>query len=172
MRLLALEVHLLLQLSVTAALADELLELLKREKELNVPSKDCDPYVDAYLKANAASTPDHIATEAGQYTESTTAFADLCVMNQSTAYSGLCSLMQPVVAHLSVVSCEVLLLHMMHAKFVHCRAIKYRYTFYTCCHICDASANCRHQADCQLRTQQNIGLPASIALVLDVCRLP
>ncbi|KAL0038217.1 hypothetical protein WJX79_008741 [Trebouxia sp. C0005] len=42
---------------------DELLELLKREKELNVPSKDCDPYVDAYLKANAASTPDHIATE-------------------------------------------------------------------------------------------------------------
>ena len=46
-------------------LADELLELLKREKELKVPSRDCDPYVDAYLKADAASTTDHIATEAG-----------------------------------------------------------------------------------------------------------
>lgn len=45
--------------------ADELLELLKREKELGVSSGDSDPYVDAYLKANAASTPDHIATEAG-----------------------------------------------------------------------------------------------------------
>ena len=43
--------------------ADELLELLKREKEQNVTTKDSDPYVDAYLKANAASTPDHIATE-------------------------------------------------------------------------------------------------------------
>ncbi|KAL0035494.1 hypothetical protein WJX77_008879 [Trebouxia sp. C0004] len=42
---------------------DELLELLKRERELNVNSQDSDPYVDAYLKANAASTPDHIATE-------------------------------------------------------------------------------------------------------------
>lgn len=44
-------------------LADELLELLRREKELNVSSEDSDPYVDAYLKAEAASTPDHIATE-------------------------------------------------------------------------------------------------------------
>lgn len=44
--------------------ADELLELLKREKEQGVSSEGCDPYVDAYLKANAASTPDHIATEA------------------------------------------------------------------------------------------------------------
>jgi hypothetical protein len=48
-------------------LADELLELLKREKELKVTSEDSDPYVDAYLKANAASTPDHIATEAGRH---------------------------------------------------------------------------------------------------------
>ena len=48
-------------------LADELLELLRREKELNVTSKDSDPYVDAYLKANAASTPDHIATEASHH---------------------------------------------------------------------------------------------------------
>ena len=59
--------HLPLQLSITTVLADELLELLKREKELNVPSKDCDPYVDGYLKANAVSTPDHIATEASHH---------------------------------------------------------------------------------------------------------
>ncbi len=43
--------------------ADELHELLKREQEQNINSTDSDPAVDAYLKANAASTPDHIATE-------------------------------------------------------------------------------------------------------------
>lgn len=48
-------------------LADELLELLRREQELNISSHDSDPHVDAYLKANAASTPDHIATEASLY---------------------------------------------------------------------------------------------------------
>ena len=45
------------------AYADELHELLRREKEQNVTSTDSDPAVDAYLKANAASSPDHIATE-------------------------------------------------------------------------------------------------------------
>ncbi|KAL3132996.1 hypothetical protein ABBQ38_006905 [Trebouxia sp. C0009 RCD-2024] len=42
---------------------DELHELLRREREQNVTSTDSDPAVDAYLKAGAASTPDHIATE-------------------------------------------------------------------------------------------------------------
>lgn len=45
------------------AYADELHELLRREQEQNVKSTDSDPAVDAYLKANAASSPDHIATE-------------------------------------------------------------------------------------------------------------
>lgn len=48
-------------------LADELLELLEREKKLGISSKDADPYIDAYLKAGAASTPDHIATEVGHH---------------------------------------------------------------------------------------------------------
>lgn len=43
--------------------ADELHELLRREQEQNVTTTDSDPAVDAYLKANAASSPDHIATE-------------------------------------------------------------------------------------------------------------
>lgn len=45
------------------ACVDELHELLRREREQNVTSTDSDPAVDAYLKAGAASTPDHIATE-------------------------------------------------------------------------------------------------------------
>ena len=43
--------------------ADELHELLRREQEQNINITDSDPAVDAYLKANAASSPDHIATE-------------------------------------------------------------------------------------------------------------
>ena len=43
--------------------ADELHELLRREEEQGVTVTDSDPAVDAYLKANAASTPDHIATQ-------------------------------------------------------------------------------------------------------------
>ncbi|KAL0031878.1 hypothetical protein WJX79_002852 [Trebouxia sp. C0005] len=42
---------------------DELHELLRREKEQGITVTDSDPAVDAYLKANAASTPDHIATQ-------------------------------------------------------------------------------------------------------------
>ena len=38
-------------------------ELLKREEEQNIKNTDSDPDVDAYLKANAASSPDHIATD-------------------------------------------------------------------------------------------------------------
>ena len=44
---------------------DELRELLKREKELDVDNKDFDPYVDAYLKADAVSSSGHIATQVG-----------------------------------------------------------------------------------------------------------
>lgn len=62
---------------------------MKREKELNVTSKDCDPYVDAYLKANAAATPDDIATEAGH------CFADLCAVHHSTA----CALLYNTLQH-------------------------------------------------------------------------
>jgi len=43
--------------------ADELHELLRREEEQGITMTDSDPAVDAYLKANAASTPDHIATQ-------------------------------------------------------------------------------------------------------------
>jgi predicted RND superfamily exporter protein len=43
--------------------ADELHELLRREEEQGITVTDSDPAVDAYLKANAASTPDHIATQ-------------------------------------------------------------------------------------------------------------
>ena len=43
--------------------ADELHELLRREQEQNITSTDSNPAVDAYLKANAASSPDHIATQ-------------------------------------------------------------------------------------------------------------
>ena len=46
-------------------LADELLELLKREKDLGMSSEDLDPYVDAYMKADAVCTPHHIATQVG-----------------------------------------------------------------------------------------------------------
>ncbi|DBA97183.1 TPA: hypothetical protein ACH3X1_014944 [Trebouxia sp. C0004] len=42
---------------------DELHELLRREEEQGITVTDSDPAVDAYLKANAASTPDHIATQ-------------------------------------------------------------------------------------------------------------
>ena len=54
-------------LKACMVLADELLELLEREKKLGISSKDADPYIDAYLKAGAASTPDHIATEVGHH---------------------------------------------------------------------------------------------------------
>ena len=68
---------------------DELHELLKREKEQNTKSSDSDPAVDAYLKANAASTPDHIATEVSIHITQLCMFEHVSINHASVASCAL-----------------------------------------------------------------------------------
>jgi len=95
-----------------------------------------------------------------------TDFADLCVMNQSTACTGLCSLVQHGVAQLSDVGCECLLQHRVHAKL----GLLQSHT-----HSVPAAISAMRLQIAAL--SQILSLEptnhwsASIALVFDVCRL-